>query len=114
MVRKSREEIVATLNRWVEEGEIVSKIGLNLPYAEVDRRVAKGELLLTLCEGVLCYKKEVKAEFDKLFVSHRILSSHGCRVHKNLLTLYAIEQAVTNGSLARVDLPGRKTILYID
>lgn len=110
----SRSEIVELLNSWIREGRLVSKTGLGLPYAEINRRIAAGEWLLTSCESVLCADSEVRELFEQLWAEKRVMDRHACMVNKNLLTIYAMDKACNNGEFVRVDLEGKKTILYVD
>lgn len=113
-MRLSRDEIVTALRQMIADGELISKTSSGLSYPEINRRIAKGEFLVTSCESVLATTPIAKSEFEEWIRDHRVMDAHMVRLHKNLLTLYAINKECADGKMLRFPDFGRMCPLFID
>lgn len=113
-MKKSRDEIALDLRKMIAEGSLVSKVGTGLPYPEINRRIAKGEYLVTSCESVLATSREVREIFEGWIDEHRVMDTNMVRVHKDLPTLYAINKECADGRMLRFPDFGKMCPLFID
>lgn len=109
-----KEEIAVRLRNRIADGELVSRKGTGMDYAEINRRIARGELLVTSCESVLARTEEARDEFEGWVSERRVMDTNMVRVHKGLLTLYAINKECADGKMLRFPDFGRMCPLFID
>ena len=110
----SKEEIAEKLRNAIADGVLVSRKSLGVPYPEVNRMIAKGELFVTSCESVLARTEWARDEFEKWVSERRVMDTNMVRVHKGLLTLYAINKECADGKMLRFPDFGRMCPLFID
>lgn len=114
MRMKSRDEIAFDLRKMIADGRLVSKIGTGLSYPEINRRIARGEFLVTSCESVLATSRESRVIFEQWVQEHRVMDTNMVRVHKDLPTLYAINKECADGKMLRFPDFGKMCPLFID
>lgn len=110
---KSARDIEKMLRDWALQGRITSKTLMGRDYADINKRYASGELLVTSVEGIDVLNDRDRITFEELRENKRILSKREVMLHKGYTTEYQIKQAVKRGDLIRYDLLGRSSILYI-
>lgn len=110
---KSREEIVDTLKIWIAEGRLISKVGLGIPYHEIERQVADGKYLATSAQGILCTDAKVKETFEEFWDQKRVMDGIRLGAVMGYVTVYSVTKAIAEGRIERVDLDGKKSILYV-
>lgn len=110
---KSARDLEKMLRDWALQGRITSKTLMGKDYADINKRYASGELLVTSVEGVDILNNEDRRVFEELREGNRILSKREVMLKKGYTTEYQIKQAVKRGELIRFDLLGRSSILYI-
>lgn len=110
---KSARDIEKMLRDWALQRRITSKTLMGKEYSEINKKYARGELLVTSVEGVDVLNVSDQRTFEELRESKRIMSKREVMLYKQLTTEYQIKQAVKRGELVRFDLLGRSAILYI-
>lgn len=110
----NRNEIAWQLRQWIAGGLLKSKKATGLTYAAINKAIASGELLPTSFEGIVATDKTIRDKFEGLVNQRRILDGKSIKVHKGLLTLYAINLSCANGELLRFPDFGKSNPLYID
>ena len=110
---KSARDIEKMLRDWALQGRLTSKTLMGRAYADINKKYASGELLVTSIEGVDILNNEDRRVFEELREWNRILSKREVMLKKGYTTEYQIKQAVKRGELIRFDLLGRSSILYI-
>lgn len=110
---KNRDEIVNAVKIWIAEGKLISKVSLGIPYHEIDKKVAEGTYFATSAQGILCTDAETRKEFEELWDKKRIMDGLRIGVVLGYVTQYGISKACAEGKVARVDLDGKKSILYV-
>lgn len=113
-MKLSRDEILAALRQMIADGELVSKANCGFSYPEINRKIAKGEFFVTSCASVLATTMIAKDEFEDWIQDHRVMDANMVRVHKNLLTLYAINKECAEGRMVRFSDFGKMCPLFID
>lgn len=113
MEMKNTKEIIDLVRVWIAEGRLTSKVSLGIPYHEIDRKIADGTYLVTSAQGILCTDLETKAAFEELWSEKRIMDGVRLGAVMGLVTQYAVLKACNEGKIERVDLDGKKSILYV-
>lgn len=111
---KSARDIEKILRDWAMQGRITSKTLMGKAYADINKKYASGELLVTSVEGVDILNEKDRNTFEELRESKRIFSKREVMLRKGYTTDYHIKQAVKRGELIKFDLLGRSSILYIE
>lgn len=110
---KSARDIERMLRDWVLQGRITSKPLMGGEYGSINKKYAKGELLVTSFDGVDVLNGNDQQTFEALREAKRILTKREVMLYKNLTSEYQIKQAVKRGELIRFDLLGKSAIIYI-
>lgn len=114
MVEMSREYVVALLRGWIRRGALVNKKELGIPFAEMERRIARMELFPTGLRGVICTDKDVASDLDELVKERRVMTMSMCKRYKGLLTQYSVNMAAADGKVTRVADLGKGAVLFVD
>lgn len=111
---KSARDIEKMLRDWAMQGRITSKTLMGKAYADINKKYASGELLVTSVEGIDILNDGDRQVFEELRESKRILTKREIMLYKGLSSEYQVKRAAKRGEIVRFDLLGRSAILYID
>lgn len=111
---KSAREIEKMLRDWALQGRITSKTLMGRAYADINKKYASGELLVTSVDGIDVADVNTQETFEELHNTLKIMTKREVMLKKGYTTDYQIRQAVKRGELIKFDLLGRSSILYIE
>lgn len=111
---KSARDIERMLRDWAMQGRITSKTLMGKAYADINKKYASGELLVTSVEGIDVADDNTREVVEELHNTLKIMTKREVMLYKGYTTEYQIKQAVKKGELIKFDLLGRSSILYID
>lgn len=109
----TRETIVTTLRKHIEDGRLLSKPMTGKCHATIDRGIAKGEYLETYFESILAKDLEAKEWFNEMVCNKGIMNALQARVDFGFKTDYELNKACMCGVLVKFPDFGKACPLYI-
>lgn len=111
----NRVEIASKLREYIQGGKLLSKpMTGKTSYHAIDRKVQKGEYLVTPYRSVVATDSEARDWFNGLVNEGRIMDFLQVQMRKEMLTNYEVNKACMRGEMIKFDNFGKSCVLYID
>lgn len=105
--------ILKQLQKWAEQGVLVSKSSLGMSYYEVNKGIATGVYFATSLRGILFTAGSERDLFEEWVKRGYIMDIQICKAHTPYLTLYGIYKACVKGELTCFSSLGKSYNIYI-
>lgn len=100
----TKQQIAQQLQQWIDGGKMTTKRQTGKAYAEIDRRIAKGEYFLTKVKSILATDKETQEAFNAMCERKEVLSFLDVQLaYPQYKTQYSVNKAAANGEFLRFD-----------